>query len=57
MITEFFKFMESIMPELINLFNKLVLDEQLLSEEEEKQIAMNLIRKAKDAQAKKEIEG
>lgn len=42
-----------ILPELTQLFNSV--KDGNLSEEDEKQLAMNIIRKAKDQQAKEEI--
>jgi len=54
-MTDFLKFIASLGPELFELFSKTQNKE--LNEENEKQLAMNIIRKAKDEQARKEILG
>lgn len=46
----------ALLPELVALINHVESDKPL-NEEVERQLAMNIIRKAKDLQAKKEIEG
>jgi len=56
MIDKFFSFVSAILPELIKLYNSIQSDEEL-TEDEEVQLAMSIIRKAKNKQAREEIEG
>ena len=55
-LEQFWKFIQPLIPSLIDIFDYVV-DEKNQTAEKEQQLAMDLIRAAKDAQAKKEIEG
>lgn len=55
MITEFFRFVETVLPVLVNIFH--YVKDGIYDEEKEHQLALDLIRAAKDKQAKEEIEG
>ena len=59
-LEEFFGFLVKLIPHLIDIYDHaqdVIDDPSKADPEKEKQLAMDLIRAAKDAQAKKEIEG
>lgn len=55
-LEQFWKFIQPLIPSLIDIYDY-VTDEKEQTEEKEHQLAMDLIRAAKNAEARKEIEG